>query len=76
MSLTFLELSLEGGNFMEHLLEPQLVGLVNDDKKHLVVLAIAEWLLEFEKLVDLQVRDIGDCFFAHVTRLPLSSIFL
>jgi len=39
---------LQLGNFVQHLLEPEFIGLVNDDEKHLIVLAIRLRLLQFE----------------------------
>jgi hypothetical protein len=36
---------------MQHLLEPELVGLVNDDEEHLIVLAIRLGLLQFKQLI-------------------------
>ena len=46
--------------FVEQLLEPQLVHLVNDDEQHLVVLGPARpWLLQRQELVDFQVRGVG-----------------
>src|SRR5213083_1342233 len=46
---------------VEQLLEPQLVDLVDDDEKGLVVLrAVGERLLEREQLVELEVAGVGD----------------
>jgi hypothetical protein len=45
-------------DLVEHLLEPQLVGLVDHDEEHLVVL-FAETLLQVEELVELQVFPVG-----------------
>ena len=43
-------------DFVQHLLEPQLVDLVNDDEEHLVVLgAFGARALERQQLVDGEV---------------------
>ena len=46
---------------VQHLLEPQLVDLVNDDEQRLIVLRpVRERLLEREKLVELEVAGVRD----------------
>jgi hypothetical protein len=49
ISLYFLEL-------VEQLLEPQLVRLMDDDEKHLVVLGWpGTWLLKSEQLLEIEI---------------------
>ena len=46
---------------VEHLLEPQLVDLMDDDEQRLVVLgAVGQWALERQQLVELEIAGIGD----------------
>ena len=46
--------------FMQQLLEPELVDLVNDDEEHFVVLSVGPRLLQRQKLVELQIASVGD----------------
>ena len=53
-------------HFVKHLLEPQLVDLVNNDEEHLVVLGpLGPRSLEREQFVDGQVVSVGDGFIAN-----------
>ena len=48
---------------MQHLLEPQLVHLVDDDEEQLVVLGPGRaGTLQREQLVDVQIAVVGDGF--------------
>ena len=48
-------------DFVQHLLEPQLVDLVNDDEEHFVMLgAFRARPLQLEQLVDREVAAVGD----------------
>ena len=52
---------------VQHLLEPELVDLVDDDEQKLVVLGtVRERLLEFQELVELQVAGVGERFVARL----------
>src|SRR5439155_19532437 len=45
---------------MEQLLEPQLVGLMNDDEEHLVVLGgRGTWLLKREQLLQIEITRVS-----------------
>jgi diguanylate cyclase (GGDEF)-like protein len=57
--LAGLELNLQLGQFVQQLLEPQLVDLVDDDEQHLVVL-VRPGLLGPEQLVQPQVAGVSD----------------
>jgi diguanylate cyclase (GGDEF)-like protein len=57
--LAGLELDLQLGQFVQQLLEPQLVDLVDDDEQHLVVL-VRPGLLGLEQLVQPEVAGVGD----------------
>jgi hypothetical protein len=49
---------------MQNLLEPKFIDLVNCDEQKLIVFwAVAQWLLELQQFVYLQVGDVGDVFF-------------
>ena len=51
---------------VQHLLEPQLVDLVDDDEEHFVVLGpVGERVLELEQLVDGEVAAVGDGTIGH-----------
>ena len=55
---------------VQHLLEPELVDLVDDDEEQLVVLGpVGARLLEVEELVDVEVAAVGDGGI-HPFRLP------
>ena len=65
---------IEQGNhvidFVEHLLEPQLVDLVNDDEEHLVVLGpLGARPLKGEQFIDGQVVPVGHSFVSHAFSL-------
>ena len=52
--------------FVQQLLEPELVHLVDDDEQQLVVLrALRARLLQRQQLVDLQVAGIRDGWIGH-----------
>jgi hypothetical protein len=45
---------------MEHLLEPQLIDLMDDDEQHLVMLlAPRRWRLKIEELVEAKIAGVG-----------------
>ncbi len=53
-------------DFMQHLLEPQLIDLVNDDEEHFIVFgSLRAWTLQREQLIDRQIRSIGDRTVVH-----------
>ena len=57
-------------DLVQHLLEPQLVDLVNDDEQHLVVLGpVRARPLQREQLVDREIAAVGDR-----QRLPSASL--
>ena len=47
-------------DLVQHLLEPELVDLVNDDEEDLVVF-VGAWRLQVQQLIDLQIAAVGDC---------------
>jgi hypothetical protein len=54
---------LERSKFVEHLLKPQFIDLVNGDEQELIVLrAIGEWLLQGEQFFYFEVARIGHRF--------------
>ncbi|CAB4580294.1 unannotated protein [freshwater metagenome] len=60
MCVTDLQGRLKSGQFMEYLLEPQLIDLVNGNEEQLVVLgAIREWLLQGQQFRNFQIARIG-----------------
>ena len=52
--------------FVQQLLEPELVHLVDDDEQRLVVLrALRPWLLQRQQLVNFQVAGVRDSWIGH-----------
>ena len=60
-----LERALHGLHFVQNLLKPQFVHLVNGDEQRFVVF-VGLGVVEVQKLVDLQVLGIGQCGAGHV----------
>ena len=57
-------------DFVQHLLEPQLVDLVNDDEEHLVMFgAFRARPLQLEQLVDREIAAVGDGGILHPDRV-------
>src|SRR5436190_9123723 len=69
--LVALEQPADAIEFVQQLLEPQLVDLVNDDEQHLVVLRSGRArLLQRQELVDLQVTRVSERGFVVVSGPP------